>query len=503
MYSAASSGNINALKGAVRLSPDTLWNQCSGRGYGSNALLVAVSRDFYSGMRYLLQEGANPNVRCNGYSALHLAVKGNDPTATQILLEYNANPNIRDDHGRSPLFYASYNIAKKLLARGADVQMRDEEGSSPMIYALRNGKNTAQLLEKYGADRRTAQAVVNRENASKTDVFDLAMKSVVTAGVAGTVAASNIDAYHGADIISATAKDIWIEGEEGNLARLNQQYNKGDFSIQNESIAKSYHQQQEHEAAIRKIQQDAQRQAAEKRAAEQRAIEAKARMAKRQAEQQLAQQKVAEQKAIQRRAVERQAVEKKAAEEEARKLAEQKLAKEEAARVAKVKAEKDKQKFIQSSSHIFQENSATYKLGSIKAGEAKEIKGELSRRNIKVGNTHIASITVRYALDHFIGEPLVKGSWKWTSKDNDASLPSGFSIWLKIVNGSSYGYIRLSPAVPKANGDFGFNEVAASPNWDDYICSFEGDSATGCMMSDLAKKVYKGGRVTGFELSHR
>jgi len=509
VYNAARSGNINSLKGSLRLAPDQTWNQCQRGIYGGNALLASVGSDFYRGTEYLLQNGANPNARCHGDTALHLAAQGNDPTSTRILLQYKANPNIRDDVGRTPLFYASYNVAKKLLQNGANINIRDEDGNTAMVHAIQNGKNTAQLLEQYGANRRAAQAVVNRDKANDIDMFDLAMKTAVTGAVVGTVAASNIDAYHGADIISATSKDLWIEGEDDNLANLNAQYNKGDFSIQDESIARDYQQQQAHEAKLAEIKREAdkRRQAELQRQAQLRKEAEQQKQAELNRQSELQKQADLNKQAQQRaEALAKQEAEQQRQQQSSAELAQQQaLAVQQSANTNQSQGKPSSAtsaKISVKKKPAFRENTGNYKLGSMKAGEAKELKGKLTQRNIRVGDITMDTVTVGYSLDFMMGEPLVSGTWKWTSRDTDAELPSAFSIWLKVSNGSSYGYVKLSPTIPDANGKAGFN-VTSSPNWNRYMCSFKGNIETRCMDKKAAKALFKGGHVNGFEVSHK
>ncbi|EKF74582.1 hypothetical protein A11A3_08145 [Alcanivorax hongdengensis A-11-3] len=125
--------------------------------------------------------------------------------------------------------------------------------------------------------------------------------------------------------------------------------------------------------------------------------------------------------------------------------------------------------------------------------------GSQSQFNVRIGNCMASSLEVRYRLDSLMGEPIVGGSYRWNG-DNRCDLPSSTVIWLKVQSGSTYGYVRLDPAVPGANRGFGYN-VSGSPEWDEAICGFNGTRRTGCMNSSAAKSLWKSGRVTGFSVA--
>ncbi|HAS6068193.1 TPA: hypothetical protein I7114_15840 [Vibrio vulnificus] len=66
--------------------------------------------------------------------------------------------------------------------------------------------------------------------------FENLIKVAVTAGTGALVSSSGIDAYHGAEIFSATLNDVWIDGQGNSLSKLAERYAAGDFSIQDPQL---------------------------------------------------------------------------------------------------------------------------------------------------------------------------------------------------------------------------------------------------------------------------
>ena len=125
-------------------------------------------------------------------------------------------------------------------------------------------------------------------------------------------------------------------------------------------------------------------------------------------------------------------------------------------------------------------------------------KGTLTQYNVKIGNCSYSSLTVKYDIGHFFGEPTVNGTYKVTGNSN-CSLPSSTTIWLKIEQqgGNGYGYIKLSPTVPDVNGGYGYN-TTGSPDWKEFICGYRGTENYNCLSENNAKKLYQTGKITSF-----
>ena len=122
--------------------------------------------------------------------------------------------------------------------------------------------------------------------------------------------------------------------------------------------------------------------------------------------------------------------------------------------------------------------------------------GTKSKYNVRIGQCNADSITVKWKLDSLMSEPVVGGSFKWTG--NSCSLPSSTTIWLKVAdNYGGAGYVKLSPATPKANAGYGYN-TSGSPSWNNTVCGYRGTSARGCLSKKDAVSLWKNGRVVDF-----
>ncbi|MCM8731167.1 ankyrin repeat domain-containing protein [Hephaestia sp. GCM10023244] len=100
--------------------------------------------------------------RKSGEGALHIVIKRNDPTYVRFLLEHGANPDIRDNQGTTPLMLAiTQNAAACVTAllnppkggKRADVNLANGSGETPLIRAvqLRN-LDLVRTLLKAGAN---------------------------------------------------------------------------------------------------------------------------------------------------------------------------------------------------------------------------------------------------------------------------------------------------------------------------------------------------------------
>ena len=96
-------------------------------------------------------------------------------------------------------------------------------------------------------------------------------------------------------------------------------------------------------------------------------------------------------------------------------------------------------------------------------------KGTLTNRNVNIpGCGTVDSVTVKYKIGAFFGEPTKQGNFKWSAANESAQRCINYStsIYLRVQgqNGGS-GYIKVSPTVPKSGKGFGHFGVASSPSW--------------------------------------
>ena len=115
---------------------------------GEGALHIVVKRGDATYLRYLLQMGADPNLRDDkGTTPLLLAVTEGQGDLITILTDGKANPNIANSAGETPLIRAVQRrdvaMVRELLAAGGDPDQTDViAGQSARDYATRDPRNT-------------------------------------------------------------------------------------------------------------------------------------------------------------------------------------------------------------------------------------------------------------------------------------------------------------------------------------------------------------------------
>lgn len=92
----------------------------------------------------LLNEPGSTVVNTKDYSsgetALHIVAKRGDGTYTRFLLQKGANPNLRDGRGNTPLMTAvsasAQQVVELLIAGKANVNLGNQAGETPLIRAV-------------------------------------------------------------------------------------------------------------------------------------------------------------------------------------------------------------------------------------------------------------------------------------------------------------------------------------------------------------------------------
>jgi len=117
--------------------------------YGSTPLHYAAMYGYPEVVELLLEHGANPNIQSNyGSTPLHYAAMYGYPEVVELLLEHGANPNIQNRYGYTPLHFAIegcfVDVVRVLLDHGADPTIRDNEGRTPLDY----GSNCEEIIEE-------------------------------------------------------------------------------------------------------------------------------------------------------------------------------------------------------------------------------------------------------------------------------------------------------------------------------------------------------------------
>lgn len=506
LYQAAWHGQTETFKQLLAADADI--NSINGGHY--TPLMGAADKGHKDIVLALLAAGADPNIQTeSGYTALYYAVGKNNKDITGMLMAGAADPSLAAGSNRwTPAHKAAhegyYDTLEQMLKLGANANAGDINGDTPMDKAMRkNYKTTPKVLAKYGGR-------INNYTPpeKKSSGFETMMKVAVTASVAAAGAQADIPSQNYADVMSATIRDVWVEDGKGtNMARLYQQYARGDTTtIRDPLVQQVFSASLEAEKENARLQQQLAQQQAEQRRQQQ------------QKQQALQQQQAAWATEQQRR--QQQLVARQQAQQQAQQQA---ILQQQQRQAARQQAQQSAQPMRVGYTPMSSSQSASAKpaapvrepqihrgqirTGTMMGSDSKKLdcpscKGTLTRNNLTVGECRIQSITVAYDVGAFFGEPLVKGDYKWQAGANtpDDCLPHNFAVWLRIENQNASGYVEIDPVVPKA-GSVSFSGTAGSPNWDNFICGFEGNRRSGCFGTDDAKTLLRKGRVTGFELS--
>jgi len=118
---------------------------------------AATSGSVYR-MQLLHLAGANVNSRGSSGTPLFLAAGEGRLNAVRYLLDEGADVNLRGGYGNTALTEATYYghapVIKELLMRGADVNVISSDGTPLDIATGRNNPAIIDLLKHYGAKRR-------------------------------------------------------------------------------------------------------------------------------------------------------------------------------------------------------------------------------------------------------------------------------------------------------------------------------------------------------------
>lgn len=108
---------------------------------GAPALLVAAQAGNVAVLRFLLENGANPDLfeKSSGKTALIAAAESGDSSMIHLLLEHKANPNHQDRQGENALMKAARigaaDVVTQLLGSGLEVNATDYAGHGAVWHA--------------------------------------------------------------------------------------------------------------------------------------------------------------------------------------------------------------------------------------------------------------------------------------------------------------------------------------------------------------------------------
>jgi hypothetical protein len=119
-----------------------------------------------------------------------------------------------------------------------------------------------------------------------------------------------------------------------------------------------------------------------------------------------------------------------------------------------------------------------------------------------IGNCKVKSFTVSYDLDHFFGDPIKKGTYKWEAEsgDENCKLPV-VTAWLEIRGASGEkGFIPFTPVTPESGKGYGM-DVSSIPNWSELFHCDTKTPKNYCYTREQAINIYKNGKVTDFTIT--
>jgi ankyrin repeat protein len=135
---------------------------------GDTGLHIAVARSDALWVRFLLQRGADPNIRNKkGVTPLQLATALGFTDGVEELIKRGASVNVSDQTGETPLIAAVHArnaaLVRLLLSKGADPDRNDNSGRSARDYMeLQNG-NSLMKQEFADADAKKAEAGTKKD----------------------------------------------------------------------------------------------------------------------------------------------------------------------------------------------------------------------------------------------------------------------------------------------------------------------------------------------------
>ncbi len=137
-------------------------------------LFLAADKDDVQTIKFLLELGADPNIKFSGSTLLHRAISSEKPQLAKILLEGHANVNAKDLGERTPIHIAIHKkdpaLTKLLIKYKANIHEIDSRKDTLLHIAVREDKpEIAKLLLQAGTK-------VNAKNNANETPFQIAIR---------------------------------------------------------------------------------------------------------------------------------------------------------------------------------------------------------------------------------------------------------------------------------------------------------------------------------------
>lgn len=162
---AGGQGNIPLLKKFLKKGANL--NQPSNRDFNTSPLCRACRAGKMDTIKWLINNGANPNLFTNGWTPLLHAIRGDHPEVVSYLLDHGADPNIVygglqygcpqetalfsavTKHTYRSRYERNYKIIEILLAHGADKSYRSaKRGTALEFIKILRGNTTKHIKPK-------------------------------------------------------------------------------------------------------------------------------------------------------------------------------------------------------------------------------------------------------------------------------------------------------------------------------------------------------------------
>lgn len=136
---------------------------------GDTGLHIVITRGDAVWTRFLLQRGADPNIRNRrGVTPLQLATSLGFTEGVEALIKGGANVNVADQTGETPLIAAVHArntaLVRLLLSKGADPDRNDNSGRSARNYMELQNSNGMLKQEFDAADKNRAEAAGTKKD---------------------------------------------------------------------------------------------------------------------------------------------------------------------------------------------------------------------------------------------------------------------------------------------------------------------------------------------------